>query len=433
MPLIANMNRRKVKSGASKVKPVAPSSYHDKSLPLSRQQVETLVSFDSLETDANSDDQYVFVEYDRSRSGSPSVLSEWSIEDPASSSTGHEEEEGTNGAPLTPAQEPHKEHTTSRNKKDTCSCTPSTQEDDLLPSIKMVPASFRETKARRLTRHCHIRLATIYDQVANTPEEIFQGRTIVGCTIRTQRYVSMRRDHDMMLVTDGSCTFNGTAAVDGQKEFPGREPSAGASFIYKPSPNNADTRCPTTLPFQLIDQVRYGNHSMGDEHQEQVPMPALTGKIGLRLETQGPNGDVQKHTSNRAKLRAVIAALDFMPWHTEGWKRIVVVTDLEYIALGATKWISLWVKRRWRSAPSWTKEGKMRLGKKIANRDLWEELQSCIDTLYENGTEVSFWLVPSSVNSPLLREAKAAAREAAALKPNTVVVEQYTRIMGTNT
>lgn len=432
MPLTATMDRRKVKSGASKAKIVAPSSYHDDLSPSSREPVEKLAAFDSLEIDAHSDDQYVFVEHDPSRSRSPSILSEWSIEDPASSSTGHGEE-GTASAPLTPAKDPHKGHTTSKNKKGTYSYTSGAQEDDLLPSIKTIPASFREAKARRLTRRCHIRLATMYDQIASTPEEIFQGQTIAGRIPHTQRYVSMRRDHDMMLVTDGSCTFNGAAAVDGQNKPTVQEPSAGASFIYKPSPNNADAPCPTSLLFQMINHIRHGNHSTTEEYQEQVPMPALTGKIGLRLETQGPNGDVQKHTSNRAKLRAVIAALDFRPWQTEGWKRVVVVTDLEYIAMGATKWISSWVKHRWRSAPSWTKEGKMRLGKKIANRDLWEELQSCIDTLYENGTQVSFWLVPRSVNSPLLREAKAAAREAAAVKPNTVVVEQYTRIIGINT
>lgn len=392
--------------------------------------MDTVAAFDSFEIEAHSDDQYVFVNHDRSRAVSPSILSEWSIEDQANSSTGQEEDGGARTSD-TPASEPHEEDPTSSINNGTFSHASSTQEEDPLPSIKLISASSCETKARRLTRHCHSRLATMYDQAANTPEELFKAQTISGCIPHTQRYVHMWSNHDMMLVTDGSCTFNG--AVAGQDKPSGREPSAGASFIYKPSSSNTDTRCSTSFPFQTTNQISHSNQPVCDGSQEQFPMHGLTGKIGLHLETQGPNGDVQKHTSNRAKLRAVIAALGFRPWHEEGWKRVVVVTDLEYIAMGATKWISSWVKRRWRSAPSWTQQGKMRLGKKIANRDLWEELQSCIETLYENGTEVSFWLIPSSVNSPLLREAKAAAREAAALKPSTVVVEHYTKIIGINT
>lgn len=424
------MDRRKGRSGASKGNNAAPSSQHDKSLPSTSEHVDTVATFDPSETDAHLDDQYVFIEHGPSRASSPSVLSEWSIDDPANSSTGHEEDGGARTSD-TSASEPHEEDATSSNNNGTFSHASSTQDEGLLPRIKLISASSHGQKARRLTRRCQIRLATMYDQVANTPEELFKPHTIPGCIPHTQRYVNIWRSHDMMLVTDGSCTFNG--AADGQIESSGREPSAGASFIYRPSSSNEDTRRPTSLLFQMMDQVRHNNQSMSEESREEFSMPDITGKIGLHLETQGPNGDAQKHTSNRAKLRAVIAALDFRPWHEEGWKRVVLVTDLEYIAMGATKWISSWVKRRWRSAPSWTQQGKMRLGKKIANRDLWEELQSCIETLYENGTEVSFWLVPSSVSSPLLREAKAAAREAATLKPNTVVVEHYTKIIGINT
>lgn len=425
------MDRRKVRSGASKGKTAAPSSQHDKSLPLTvtGEHVVTMAALDSLETEALLDDQYVFVEYGPSRSGSPSVLSEWSIEDPATSSTGHEEEGGARTSDSS-ALESHEEEVNSRNNNCNGSHTFNTREGELLPIIMMNTASSSKSKARRLTRRCHVRLATMYDQAAKTPEELFKEQILCGCIPHIKRYVNIQRESDMMLVTDGSCIFNG--AADGQNKPLGRKPSAGASFIFKPSSSNVNTPCPTILPFQTIDRARHESQFLSEGYQEQLPMPSLTGKIGFHLETQGPNGDIQKHTSNRAKLRAVIAALDFRLWYTEGWKRVVVVTDLEYIAMGATKWMSSWVKRRWRSAPSWTKQGKMRLGKKIANRDLWEELQSCIDTLYDNGTEVSFWLVPSSVNSPLLREAKAAAREAAMVKPDTVMVEHYTQIMGFN-
>lgn len=301
------------------------------------------------------------------------------------------------------------------------------------PSILMIPASSCETLARRLTQRCQIRPATMFDPadcMRVSPEEHFKTDTMHRSMPHAPRYVNRWVDREIMLVTDGSCTF--TRAAKGHKKPSNCDPSAGASFIYKPSFTDLDGWCPTTMPFQAIHQVRRIDESDSGAWRWCLPVPYHAGKIGLRLEAQGPRGDVQRHTSNRAKLRAVIAALDFRPWHAEGWKRVVIVTDLEYIALGATKWISLWAKRRWRSAPTWTKEGRMRLGKKIANRDLWEELQSRIDILREYDTEVSFWLVPASVNSPLLREAKAAAREAAKLKPDTVVVEEYTKLIGVN-
>lgn len=208
-------------------------------------------------------------------------------------------------------------------------------------------------------------------------------------------------------------------------------PSAGASFLYKNTPSYLLGSHPTTMPFLAAhDHLAHGGAALGDIT---IPMSDITGKIALRLERQGPRGDVQTHTSNRAKLRAVIAALDFRPWHGEGWERIVVVTDLEYVAIGATRWMPLWAKRRWRSSPSRMKNGKIRCGKKIANRDLWEELQSRIEMLRANGSEVSFWLVPTKSllrkESVVLREAKTAAQEAARNHTGNML-EEYTQLCG---
>lgn len=289
-------------------------------------------------------------------------------------------------------------------------------------SILMIPASSIKTKARRLTRHCQICPATMFDYMQLSPEEHFPAQTMHRGMPHPPRYVNRWKNQEVMLVTNGSCAF--PDAAEGPAKAPKCESSAGASFIYKPSPSDAKVPSPTTMPFQAINQAQRID---GVGH---LPVPDSAHKIGLRLEAQGPGGDVQEQTSNRAKLRAVIAALEFRPWHVEGWQRVVVVTDLEYIALGATRWISVWAKRRWRSAPIWNDDGTMRLGKKIVNRDLWEALQSRVDTLREYGTEVSFWLVPASMNSPLLREAKAAAHEAARSKPDMVVVEEFTKLVG---
>lgn len=298
-----------------------------------------------------------------------------------------------------------------------------------LSSIVMSPASSFQAKARRLTRRCQLRPATIFENMRMTPEEHFQVQYLEIGRPELPRYVNRWNDREIMLVTNGSCVSVG-ANAKGQNKVSEGEPSAGASFIYKPCLGDAHQPAPITMPFQAIDKAQLLNQSASGAWQRCLKIHEPTGKIALHLEARGPCGDVQKHSSNRAKLRAVIAALDFRFWEAEDWERVVVVTDLEYVALGATKWISLWVKRRWRSAPTWNKEGKMRLGKKIANRDLWEELQSRIDYLHEYGTEVSFWLVPAASNSPIMREAKAAAREAAKVRDDTVIVEEYTKLCG---
>ncbi|KAI1777460.1 ribonuclease H-like protein [Hypoxylon cercidicola] len=147
------------------------------------------------------------------------------------------------------------------------------------------------------------------------------------------------------------------------------------------------------------------------------------GTVGFPLEKSGPGGEAYDATSNRAKLRAVIAALEFSAWQEEGWRRIVVATDLEYVVFGATRWLPQWVRRRWRTRQS----------RKVANRDLWEELNGIIENLQRLGTSVSFWLLPpgsvAKSNSNLVRDTKVAAREAALASPDTTTAE-FTRLCG---
>lgn len=308
--------------------------------------------------------------------------------------------------------------------------------------VKLIPRSSSDQEARRLTRNCYVQPAAIFQpsDPLMTPEVHFPLQTVTART-RYPRFINRFNSREMLLVVDGSCVNNGAAAgknpAASEEEGKDSEPSAGASFIFKSNPSYILGTHATTMPFLAIDHQAGrggggggGGVTLGDRT---VPMPDITGKIGLRLELQGPRGDVARHTSNRAKLRAVIAALDFRPWYDEGWERIVVVTDLEYVALGATKWMPIWAKRRWKSGPKKMSGGRFRFGKKIANRDLWEELQSRVEMLRANGAEVAFWLVPpkslTGRKSELLKEAKNAAREAARSQPGAVV-EEYTKLCG---
>jgi ribonuclease HI len=230
-----------------------------------------------------------------------------------------------------------------------------------------------------------------------------------------------------MLVVDGSCVNNGAGAGRNPPAEEGNAPKGGLSFIY--NGGNAGGHG-TTMPYITADNMSTaGAPPWGDQT---ISIPDITGRIAMPLEQKGPCGDIHRHTSNRAKLRAVIAALDFRPWYGEGWQTVVIVTDLEYVVLGATRWLPAWVQRRWRLAPRRDSRGRLRPGRKLANRDLWEELQSRIEDLRANGTEVAFWLIPPRSlireDSNLLREAKSAAREAA--RSSGAVVDDYTRLCG---
>ncbi|KAL6404699.1 putative rnase h domain protein [Ilyonectria robusta] len=202
---------------------------------------------------------------------------------------------------------------------------------------------------------------TIFEAPADlSPEFMFPVRPINNLNnTRTERFCIRRRFapavtdlKTMAAYTDGACASNGLAA-----------PRGAFAFVF--------------------------NHT-SDGVQAWPP------------ENKGPTGEVRTHTSNRAELRAVIAFLRFRVWWGEGWKRIVVISDSEYVCKGATTWLRNWANNNWRTAA----------GRPTANRDLWEVLSELMGTYAESGCEISFWAVPRSCNT----QADAAAKAACTLK-----------------
>jgi ribonuclease HI len=118
-----------------------------------------------------------------------------------------------------------------------------------------------------------------------------------------------------MLVVDGSCVNNGTGAGKNPPAEEGKAPRGGLSFLY--NGGNAGGHG-TTMPYATagnMNTMAGGAPLRGDVS---IPIPDMTGKIAMPLEQKGPCGNILGPTSNRAKLRAVIAALDFRLWHDEG-------------------------------------------------------------------------------------------------------------------
>jgi ribonuclease HI len=65
-------------------------------------------------------------------------------------------------------------------------------------------------------------------------------------------------------------------------------------------------------------------------------------------------------TNNRMELTAVIEALGLLKRRC----RVVVHTDSQYVKLGVTEWLPMWIRRGWKTAGN----------KAVKNADLWRRL-----------------------------------------------------------
>ncbi|KAF3062241.1 Ribonuclease H [Daldinia childiae] len=265
-------------------------------------------------------------------------------------------------------------------------------------NIALIAESIQTPRFRkRLTRRTPIRSASRFvpQDPNETPEHHFPLQTI-SSRFAQSRFINRYDSREILILVDGSCVNNGS------KDQIAKPSSGGCSFTFKG-------------PGRYGSEVEY---PFKDAHYNDG------GMVGFPLEKCGPGGESYDATSNRAKLRAVIAALEFRDWQEEGWQRIVVATDLKYVVDGgAISHLPTWVRRGWRTSKF----------KKVANRDLWEELHGVIENLQRSGTSISFWLLRSGslakTRSALVRETKKAARETAREHIDEIALE-FTRLCG---
>ncbi|OIW33173.1 RNase H domain protein [Coniochaeta ligniaria NRRL 30616] len=201
-----------------------------------------------------------------------------------------------------------------------------------------------------------------------TPEQVFSGRK---AHISITRYTLPNDAGKGLIRTDGACLNNG-------------QPNPAAGWAFWHGYNTSGEKC-----------VASG-----------------------RLEKKGPFGDDAAQTSNRAELRAIIAALRFRAWHGEGFHTLVIATDSEYAVEGSTKWVGTWIRNGW----------KRRVGRgweDVKNKDLWEVLLGEIERYKDLGLSVELWRIPREWNTVADAVAKEAAVEVDA--PNV-----WTETMGIN-
>lgn len=129
--------------------------------------------------------------------------------------------------------------------------------------------------------------------------------------------------------------------------------------------------------------------------------PGDAGVVSGRLEEKGPFGEASQATSNRAELRAAIAALRLCDWRSEGFFTIVLATDSTYVIDGATNWVGGWIRNGW----------KTRTDDDVKNRDLWDLLLGEVEKWKTRGLLVKFWKISRDQNAAADAAAKKASLE----------------------
>lgn len=86
-------------------------------------------------------------------------------------------------------------------------------------------------------------------------------------------------------------------------------------------------------------------------------------------------------TSNRAELRAVLAAIELRYWPGEGFAGIVIATDSEYVIKGISEWVPKWKRNGWKTAA----------GANVKNQDLWKRLLNKVEECEADGLRIQFF------------------------------------------
>ncbi|KAK1995220.1 RNase H domain-containing protein [Colletotrichum falcatum] len=233
------------------------------------------------------------------------------------------------------------------------------ESDEPMPPLTDDSTAGRPTFVRRpkKTKHSGIVFPSTFSQQGRTPlspEDLFPARLAVRATDPVVRFINRHDDSEFLIYTDGACLENGSVDARG-----------GCAVVFKPSE------------------------------------PGHRGSTAFKLEDRGADGQMYRHTSNRAELRAVVAALRYRSWDREGFNSIVIATDSTYVVNGATTWTRAWVKKGWQLAT----------GEPVKNRDLWEALLLDVEKLHDLGVSVRFWKIPRQQNRRADKEAKRAASE----------------------
>ncbi|KAG0640399.1 hypothetical protein HOY80DRAFT_884765 [Tuber brumale] len=97
--------------------------------------------------------------------------------------------------------------------------------------------------------------------------------------------------------------------------------------------------------------------------------------------------DGDDNASGVAELWAAVIALQLRPWREEGFDKVVLACDAEYVVMGVCELAEKWAAKGWKAG-----------GKVIAGKDAWEKLLFELAVQEARGVRVQFWLIPRKLN-----------------------------------
>lgn len=187
----------------------------------------------------------------------------------------------------------------------------------------------------------------------DSPDSLFGPGISKNASPWVHRFIRHTNSSQLLIYVDGACLDNGQPTA-----------RAGCAFVF-------------------------GSHDGGYS--------------SFRLENRGPaDQQLRKQTSNRAELRAVIAALRYRHWKGEGFNSLVIATDSEYVVEGATNRVRGWMRRGWKTTGT---------GASVKNQDLWKVLLGEAEKWSGRGMDVEFWRIPRELNEAADMRAKEAANK----------------------
>ncbi|CAO1631940.1 unnamed protein product [Parajaminaea phylloscopi] len=149
----------------------------------------------------------------------------------------------------------------------------------------------------------------------------------------------------------------------------------------------------------------FGGHRV-NEGSDSDPSPRTEANFSRRMERVTFPYSL---SPQRAALRTVLAALEYLPFPQEGFNKVVVAVEHEWLVRGISSDIHEWRRNDWRLVRS--SRGLGHVGETVADRDLWETLDAVVSKWEEVDVNIRFWCPPS--NEDLLKATRALAREGA--------------------
>lgn len=132
---------------------------------------------------------------------------------------------------------------------------------------------------------------------------------------------------------------------------------------------------------------------------------------------EAPPELIGSNTARRAQLRSALAAIELANWEEEGFDKIVIGVDQDWIVQGITTDIWRWKHTGWKLTGH-SPQGAP--GESVPDRDLWELLDAAVTKYEEIDCNVRFWHIHAQDGALVKRLAEMGATKNVAERPAVV-------------